>query len=563
MLSNRLLQLFRTICLETNTPFSLAAMQMATDGKVVELLQMRCDPRNYESAQAYYKDAVVCEFFRKYGDFRSDLLDPKKAARDTFFECEARNKITNLRMRRLHQNYGLTVGDVRLQDFLSDVRKKVRVLLGPLPRDLSMGRFGKGSTFTDTGRYITIPDKMSSRPSITNAARDFIPFWGESAWSRALCSSFPANSDPETVRGNRFTSVKKTALTDRGICIEPSLNVYWQLAASRAIRKNLMTFGYEIETAQGRHRYMACHASTTGRWATVDLKNASDLFSYWFVRNVVPDDWFELLDALRAPASQVDGKWYHLEKFSSMGNGFTFELMTVILTALCLVLGENRYALRGICSRIGGHRGIDYQVDGDISVFGDDIVCPPDVAELLIKVLPIIGLEANEKKTFLSGPFRESCGGDYFEGIDVRAYNLTSDPYEQPATTIGLANAVRRLGRQHRAGVSGFGDYMRPWFRVLDAVPSAIRGLRGPEHLGDIVIHDEARKWSAPNNTNRRVRHGCVELKCWVPVPQQLKLHHWKADIVLASALYGVPSNGVTNRGAVDGYRMRWIQIGY
>lgn len=563
MLNHKVAQLFTTICREANTPFSRRARESLEKGKVLDLLSMRIHPGNYDSPQSYFKDAVVSEFLRKYEDFSVEGLNPKQKARDTFFECEARNKLTNMKFRRIFHNYGQSVQEAHLANFLSEVKGIVRELLGPLPRELTDGKFGKGSTFTDTGRYITIPDKLSSRPSITKAARCFIPFWSETAWSRCLCSSYPNHSDPLTVLGNRFTSVSKTAETERGICIEPSLNVFWQLAASKQIRRNLMKYGYNIETAQGRHREMARIGSLTGRFATVDLKNASDLFSYWFVRCVTPDDWFELLCSLRAAYTEVDGKWHRLEKFSSMGNGFTFELMTVILTALCLRIADGKYALRGERTGFYPRHGIRYDVDGDISVFGDDIICPPDVATTLLKVLPLVGLEANEKKTFLTGPFRESCGGDFFDGVDVRAYNLRKDPFNEPASTIGLANAIRRLGRQHRSGVAGFSDYMRIWFRVLDAIPKQIRDLRGPEHLGDLVVHDDTSRWADPKNPHRRIRNGICEVRAWVPVPRRVKLAHWKDEVVLAAALYGVPSSGVTPRGDVAGYAQRWIAACY
>lgn len=564
-----------SLCDETNTPFSDKVKQLAIDGKVEEIVALRADPRNYDSPNAYYDDNVVAEFLRKYPDF--DLgRDLKAEAVALFHENEHRCARTNSWMKKLHhQNCPLDMVDVRMIDFLSSVRKTVSLLLGPLPSDL-LGRFGKGSTFGDVGRFVTVPDKMSSRPTCTRLARQFIPLWGgytgngTNAWFTSLCSS-STHSEPETVRGNRFTSVPKQATAERGICIEPGLNVYWQLAIGTHMKNYLKRkFGYNLYTAQARHRSMAQHASLTGRWATIDLKNASDLFSYWFVRMVMPDDWWELVSSLRSPCSEVNGKHVLLEKFSSMGNGFTFELMTVILTALCLTLGEGKYALRGECSHVGPLGPIGYSSDGDISVFGDDIIVPPSVASLLLKCLPAVGLMVNERKTFLDGPFRESCGGDYFQGVDVRAYNSQETPNE-PSRLIVLANAVRRLGRQHRHGDYGFRDYRRTWFRILDAVPSHIRRLRGPEQLGDLVIHDTEDHWKAQprlrqGRTYRRTPDGRQFVRGWVPVNRKLRLTLWHPDTQLAAALYGVPSSGPTPRkGGEDqvvGYRKRWLAVG-
>lgn len=562
---DRIVEILVSLCDETNTPFSDKVKKLALDGKVSEIVSLRIDPSQYETASSYYADNVVCEFLRKSTSF--DLgLDLKADAEKLFFQNEIRNKNTNDRLDKLYRHHRpWTRDDLRLAEFFSKVKKTCSDLLGSIPKDLE-GIFGKGSTFADTGKYITVPDKMSSRPTITKDARDFIPLWRNSAWCRSLCDS-STTSDPQTVRGNRFISVPKTATAERGICIEPSLNVYWQLAVGTHIKKRLeRKFGYDLYTAQDRHRSMARDASSTGRWATIDLKNASDLMSYSLVRLVLPEDWFALLNSLRSRFTEVSGKNYKLEKFSSMGNGFTFELMTVILTSICYVLGEGRYALMSTNDDFGLSK-VRFSRTGDISVFGDDIIVPTDVAQVLVKCLPIVGFEVNEKKTFLKGPFRESCGGDFFLGQDVRAFNLGESPHD-PAGYIVLSNAVRKLGRQHRDGVFGFASYRRTWFRVLDAIPSDVRRLRGPEFLGDCVIHDEQERWQVRSHNklcyrvtpdNRRFVRGLV------PIIHKVKLKHFTPFVQLASALYGVPSSGVTPRKSSDsvvGYRKRWLAVG-
>lgn len=574
-LDHQLTKVLRSLCAETNTPFSDQVSNLVQTGKVVELFSLRVDPRNYDNPALYYKDAVVGELLRKFADHDTGM-DLKSDAIEGFLSSERRNKATNVYLKHLRCNNGsYTACDVRMIDFLSAVREKVSSLMGPLPRDL-VGRFGKGSTFADIGKYITVPDKMSSRPTITEGSVDFLPFWQGTSWFKSLCTSFPEHSQPEVVRGNRFISVPKDALKERGICIEAGLNVYFQLAVGSHWKEQLKKhFRYDLFSAQDRHRSMAREASLTGRWATVDLRNASDLFSYELVRAVCPQQWFDVLDSLRAHYTEVSGKWHRLEKFSSMGNGFTFELMTIILTAILYVLGEGRYALRGSEVRVNNefykysfeNREVRVEADGDISVFGDDIICPPDIALVLLKCLPALGLEANEKKTFLSGGFRESCGGDYFLGEDVRAFNLKKDPFENNASIIGFANAIRRLGRQHRSGVAGFCDYGRTWRSIYNALPSDIRRLRGPEHLGDLVIHDSESVWNKQSATRRRTPDQRTFVRGWVPVFRRLRLTLWHPETQLASALYGVPSSGIVPRKGGDdvviGYRKRWLAVGW
>jgi hypothetical protein len=90
--------------------------------------------------------------------------------------------------------------------------------------------------------------------------------------------------------------------------------------------------------------------------------------------------------------------------------------------------------------------------------------------------------------------------------------------------------------------------------RALDAIPVHIRRLRGPEDLGDLVIHDDRERWF-----KRRTRDCRTFVKTWMPFTKALPLHHWSGPVVFACALYGIPSDGVLARGSVAGYREKWV----
>jgi hypothetical protein len=334
--------------------------------------------------------------------------------------------------------------------------------------------------------------------------------------------------------------VPKDARKDRGIAIEPSLNVFYQLAVGKAIRGRLRErTGVDLQLGQDSHRRMAREASRTGLHATIDLSNASDTVSYNLVKILLPEGWFNLVDTLRSPYTLVKGQWVQLHKFSSMGNGYTFELETLVFLAAvayaCYLHGESL------------DRG------SNASVYGDDIILPVKASGTLLALLQWMGFKANAEKTFTTGKFRESCGGDYFDGKAVRPYYQKEIP-DEPAKWIRMANGIRRLGRQDPYSDFRWSTPWRAWLRALDAIPTDIRRLRGPEDLGDLVIHDEREFWQV----HRRNRAGMAFLQTWAPVIPKLSLHHWKPDVVLAAALYGIPSDGVPLRGVVSGYRKRW-----
>jgi hypothetical protein len=121
----------------------------------------------------------------------------------------------------------------------------------------------------------------------------------------------------------------------------------------------------------------------------------------------LPYDWACLLDLFRTPVVAYKGENYLLEKFSSMGNAYTFELESLLYYSLTL----------SVCQYLK----ISSQ---DVSVYGDDIICPVEAYDLLQRVLNACGFLFNENKSFASGPFRESCGADFLDGFDIRPWYL-------------------------------------------------------------------------------------------------------------------------------------------
>jgi hypothetical protein len=90
-----------------------------------------------------------------------------------------------------------------------------------------------------------------------------------------------------------------------------------------------------------------------------------------------------------------------------MGNGFTFELESLIFFAIALTISED----------------LDLGTD-KVSVYGDDVILKaaafPDFRDLCA----LLGFEVNQDKSFSSGCFFESCGAHWFRGVDVKPFYL-------------------------------------------------------------------------------------------------------------------------------------------
>lgn len=532
----------RTLYRDIGTPLALRCSLLFEAGEWEQLLRTQVDPKHYHDSESYFLDAAAAALLRKV-EVDIEGLDLESDAREKFFAIERANTLTNARLSKFIGNQGpFGAEDIKMCEFFSSIRADLDAMLGPLPEDLSM-RFGPGATYSDRGTLTTVPDKISSRPSVTQSAVCLLPLWNRTAWSR--CVTRKLVSSHEIVPGNRFTTAPKDGLRRRGICIEPAINGAYQLAVGQEIRPRLKRgFGIDLRVAQDIHRRLACEGSRDGSIATIDSTDASDMIAYVVPRLMLPTRWFDVMDSLRSPKTLVDGKWHVLSKFSSMGNGFTFELETLLFAAICRFWGREL--------------GIELVTGRNFGVFGDDIIVPVALYQPVINTLKFLGMIPNERKSFSSGPFRESCGGDYFNGVAVRPYFLKEQPSE-PQHYIAIANGLRRNWRQ-AANLDNNREayFARARHRTLDHIPSDLRRLRGPDVLGDLVINDSDRPWiTRPHPEDPQQ----TQIKVVKPYTAKLGWEHWSPEVVLASALYGCDASGVVPRGDPEGYRKAWVPL--
>ncbi len=511
------------------TPRALSAVMLADAGEWTQLQKLRVkDPKSYLSAEDYFKDALITELLRKC-DLPNDV-DKEEVALQTFRDTEARCYATNVRlMRFLPETLFIEDGDEPVARFIDAWRKEVRTGLPSLPLFLTP-RFSGGATYADVGSLTTIPDKMSSVPTIYPSCRDLSQFFWETSWGKSCVSRAPCD-----VRGNIFFTVPKDSEKFRGCAKEASIPVTLQLDAARHLRIGLKAWKIDLKQGWLQHRLIAQQSSKDGLKATLDQSNASDTVCRVLVKLLLPKEWFSLLDSLRATHTRVKGKWVRLEKFSSMGNGFTFELETLIFASLARTLVRLK----------GG--------DPDqVQCYGDDLIVPTNNVADVISALKYFGFEPNERKSFWEGPFRESCGGDFFDGEPVRAHYLKKLP-DEPQHWIAFANGLRRVDPSMRYVKSA-------WQECIKNIPKHIRQCRGPTILGDLVLHDDPEYWQ-PRITHRSDGlEDLVEFRVYRPVPINLDWHHWKDDIITACAVLGMPSTGITPRGGVSGYRLAWSE---
>ncbi len=530
----------QAMCEDIATPVALGVYLRIKHRCWDEIAVMAVSPFDYLDAESYFADRIVVDMLRKDASLPT-TVDRKAAAVRNFWASEGSCFRANERLSPYLEGKTHPSCDSAIDSFIRVCRKNVRLLLGSRPPASLRGRFGPGSTFGDRGLYTSLPDKMQSQPTVNNGGTSWLQTWSLTAWGKACAA---AKRDEVIVRGNRFLTVPKDCRKDRGIAVEPSINVFYQLAFGKAMRRRLECVGVYLDHAQDNHKQVACEASKEGHFATIDLSNASDTVCYNLVKLLLPGEWFEGLDSLRSSHTLMGDHWVKLEKFSSMGNGYTFELETIIFAAIC-------------CSVLEVN-GIEAVYGQNVMTFGDDIIVPTSQAQNVLAALKFLGFEPNREKSFVDGPFRESCGGDYFLGADVRPHYIKEDVTE-PQHLIALANGLWRL-RKKAVGVRLQRALSKARFKVLDALPTRVRALRGPEQLGDIVIADDESFWRPS------IRHCIRYFHAYLPVRKDpVSWKYFDADVVLASALYLAGSRadsrddiskGVSSRDSVEGYKI-------
>lgn len=487
------------LCRDLDRARSLTVLLLVRHGEWEQLVNLRCYPSDYTSddIQGFRSDHQITELLRKCTDLPLDYSSHKDDCISSFFASEATCRRTNQRLysyKRYFDNdwFPGTTNPLWVK-VIQRARHHCRRILRDIPDDFDL-RWSSGSTFRDR-RFITAMDKMSSRPTATHDAYQVVlPSWERTLWSRSLCSEQPHRSSPEIIRGNRFTTVPKDATKVRGICVEPSINVSHQLSVGKVIRKRLRSEGIDLKFGQAIHQRLVAEGSLSLDIGTIDLSNASDTVSHRLVELFLPKLWFELLDSLRSPSTFIDGNWVDLEKFSSMGNGFTFELETLLFYVICLAVND-------VC-------GSKFD-RSSFSVYGDDIIVPVTLADKVITTLSFFGFTPNKRKTFVSDvPFRESCGADYFNGVPCRGFYLDKINCKEPADWIALANGISRMVGPDLDRFNDWGLYLRCWLRVLSRIPANIRSCRGPRELGDACIYDP--RW---RDRAKRNRFGSYSLK--------------------------------------------------
>lgn len=233
----------------------------------------------------------------------------------------------------------------------------------------------------------------------------------------------------------------------------------------------------DLSTAQFIHRDIAKYSSITGEFATIDLSSASDTIGkYWL--SLLPQPLYEYIMATREEVGQFDDGTEHVfQTAAGNGCGWTFPFETLLFWCICASVYIIDFKES---TRIKDIRN-------NIFVYGDDIIVLNEYAPRVLDVLQMLGFKPNREKTFILGPARESCGGDYYNGTLVRPYYAKKRP-ESTSEWYSFLNGIYRSCYLDNGNAWRHNFYLALWSRLIELIPVEHRNY-GPVHLGDVVLH--------------------------------------------------------------------------
>ena len=376
-----------------------------------------------------YLDACVLK--RWQGGSSDDVEAREIAAHTKLLESEVRCKETNS---VFWGPEALDWSNARIPVHLLKVYKRARCIIGRILGQFDWDEFplcvdfSPGATTEFPRRSSKVTNKWQHGSHITPKAMPY----GEAfrRWCRAPGGDvdLPDSSHQwvgfDPVDSNVVFTVPKRFDTRRTAAKGTTWNTALQKAVGTMVRRRLQRAKDPLllPNAQELHGLLAKLGSGTSLLVTGDLVGASDCVTVGHVSTFFPPLWCKpLLDLREEYGMMPDGTIVRWEKVGSMGNGYTFEVETLLFYGL----------VKACCGK-----------DSVVSVYGDDLIYPQKYHELVTEAMSFCGFEFNREKTFSgSHPFRESCGAYFYRGTDVKPFYVEKLP-QSIGEVISLHNDV-------------------------------------------------------------------------------------------------------------------------
>lgn len=175
--------------------------------------------------------------------------------------------------------------------------------------------------------------------------------------------------------------------------------------------------------------------SIYGTYATIDLSSASDSISRHLAKKILPYGWFDVIEEFNPPFIMVNGKKEKRNILLTSGSGDTFVVESIIFLAIAFSAWEYVQIMCPDTAYLAPR------------VYGDDLICDSRCYDTTRDFLQKLGFTVNESKSFSDGRYRESCGAEWFCGLDTATKYFPRKAYDEssPEFLEGLIALQHRL----------------------------------------------------------------------------------------------------------------------
>lgn len=328
----------------------------------------------------------------------------------------------------------------------------------------------------------------------------------------------------------RVVFVPKTQKSPRVIAIEPVCMQYIQQSIAKMLKpriehSSVYMSGRVNFTRQDINASLALSSSRDGSLATIDMSEASDRVSaglVWRMLSSVPSFRRQVFACRSTRAILPSGKLIHLRKFASMGSALCFPIESVAFFIAIVSARIHR-------ARVPVTPRTVLKYCRSVFVYGDDIIVPADEAPAICETLEAFAFKVNSHKSFWTGKFRESCGMDAYNGIDVTpTYMRCMLPADRTdvqgiASTVAMANqfylkGLWRVARKLREVVEKLlGELPTQTIKSFRLLERAIEGRFDPGRESAGLGWISFSNGESANGWDKFIQ--CFKSKRWVVCP--------------------------------------------
>jgi hypothetical protein len=413
---------------EHDTPFKIDYLRYDLDTSNVNSLRLELSHELAGAVKAIRQVSLM--YYKTKLPYSADQV---RSVSDAFVQTEVDLADLDLSAQTTRDKQIVITGDgmcvTTVDTLLTRASRIVHMLLHRFdPMDI-MPRHGSGASACKTK-----PWERYKRPRFISKLDAVYPYRDWFFLSQAVdASDSDRVLDWEDTPMARVVFVPKDSRGPRLISAEPREFMFIQQGLMtqlyRAIESYPMVKAQLDCRDQTRNQRLARWGSETNAVATLDLKEASDRVSVQLVERLFPKHWVKSLLACRSEGTVLpDGRVVLFRKFAPMGSAVCFPVEAIcfwaIANAVCWT-GERYF------DRLFDCTSDIYAQSNQLAVFGDDIIVPTGYASSVISALEAVGLLVNRNKSYTEGPFRESCGAEFFLGEDVSIVRCREVPWSE------------------------------------------------------------------------------------------------------------------------------------